>query len=133
MYSSGYRVQHRLSSNRWVMLAGLHVLVRHVFLLCRINSTLRHQLLPKCQPTYAGYLAWRGIAPAEQLSGEVQHLLTGKAAMYKVGSALHAVHWADIHAASCASLCMQALAQYTQGGFTRLRLLELLRWHQAAA
>lgn len=51
-----------------------------------MNSTLRHQLLPKCQPTYAGYLAWRGIARVDDLSGEVQHLLAGKTTMYKVCS-----------------------------------------------
>jgi 2-polyprenyl-6-methoxyphenol hydroxylase-like FAD-dependent oxidoreductase len=49
-----------------------------------MNSTLRHQLLPKCQPTYAGYLAWRGVARVDELSGEVQHLLAGKTTMYKV-------------------------------------------------
>jgi hypothetical protein len=51
---------------------------------CRMNSTLRNQLLPKCQPTYAGYLAWRGVARVDELSGEVQHLLAGKTSMYKV-------------------------------------------------
>jgi hypothetical protein len=49
-----------------------------------MNSTLRNQLLPKCMPTYAGYLAWRGIARTDDLSAEVQHLLTGKATMFKV-------------------------------------------------
>jgi hypothetical protein len=49
-----------------------------------MNSTLRNQLLPKCQPTYAGYLAWRGVARVDELSGEVQHLLAGKTSMYKV-------------------------------------------------
>jgi len=49
-----------------------------------MKSTLRNQLLPKCQPTYAGYLAWRGIARVDDLSGEVQHLLAGKSTMYKV-------------------------------------------------
>lgn len=51
-----------------------------------MNSTLRNQLLPQCQPTYAGYLAWRGVARVQELSAEVQHLLADKATMYKVGA-----------------------------------------------
>ena len=68
-----------------------------------MNSTLRNQLLPKCQPTYAGYLAWRGIARVEDLSGEVQHLLTGKATMYKVSSCRRMQHL--LFCDSCSWIC----------------------------
>lgn len=53
-----------------------------------MSSCVRQQLLPNCQPEYAGYLAWRGVAHADRLSPEVQHHLADKATMYKVGLAM---------------------------------------------
>jgi hypothetical protein len=57
------------------------------FLLCQIcsvTSSVRQQLLPNCQPAYAGYLAWRGMAALDSLSSEVQHHLADKGTLYKV-------------------------------------------------
>eukprot|EP00775_Hariotina_reticulata_P003757 gene3757-4016_t len=53
-----------------------------------INSGLRSQLLPSCQPTYSGYLAWRGMALLERLSPEAQYVLGNKSTLFK-GLNLH--------------------------------------------
>lgn len=53
---------------------------------CRINSGLRSQLLPSCQPTYSGYLAWQGVALLEELSPEAQVVLGNKSTLYKASS-----------------------------------------------
>jgi hypothetical protein len=55
-----------------------------------VTSGVRQQLLPNCQPAYAGYLAWRGVAALDSLSAEVQHHLADKGTLYKVHS-LHSL------------------------------------------
>jgi 2,6-dihydroxypyridine 3-monooxygenase len=37
-----------------------------------ISSTARRQLLPSCTPSYAGYVAWRGITDESTLSAETR-------------------------------------------------------------
>lgn len=51
-------------------------------------SRVRAELLPACQPSYSGYLAWRGICHSDKLSEGVQHLLVDRASMHKVGTGL---------------------------------------------
>ncbi|KAF6260385.1 hypothetical protein COO60DRAFT_1507414 [Scenedesmus sp. NREL 46B-D3] len=53
-----------------------------------VTSGVRQQLLPNCQPAYAGYLAWRGLASLGSLSAEVQHHLADKGTLFK-GANLH--------------------------------------------
>ncbi|KAF8073155.1 dhpH [Scenedesmus sp. PABB004] len=52
------------------------------------TSCVRAQLLPSCQPAYAGYLAWRGVGHIDRLSPEAQHCLADKGTMFK-GPNLH--------------------------------------------
>lgn len=40
-----------------------------------LHSTVRAQLLPDLSPRYAGYVAWRGVVEAEQLSPELHGLM----------------------------------------------------------
>jgi 2-polyprenyl-6-methoxyphenol hydroxylase-like FAD-dependent oxidoreductase len=41
------------------------------------NSTVREQLWPSVQPTYAGYLAWRGLVPENEMPPAAQKILHG--------------------------------------------------------
>lgn len=63
-----------------------------------VTSSVRQQLLPNCQPAYAGYLAWRGVAALDSLSAEVQHHLADKGTLYK-GANLHML----VHPLPCSS------------------------------
>jgi 2-polyprenyl-6-methoxyphenol hydroxylase-like FAD-dependent oxidoreductase len=40
------------------------------------RSTVRNQFLPEVKPTYAGYIAWRAIVPADRLHDQTRELLT---------------------------------------------------------
>lgn len=72
---------------------------------CSMSSCIRQQLLPNCQPEYAGYLAWRGVAHADRLSPGVQHHLADKATMYKVGLAMACVLKCCVQKATRVLLC----------------------------
>jgi 2-polyprenyl-6-methoxyphenol hydroxylase-like FAD-dependent oxidoreductase len=41
------------------------------------NSTVRQQLWPTMQPTYAGYLAWRGLVPEDEVPPAAREILHG--------------------------------------------------------
>jgi 2-polyprenyl-6-methoxyphenol hydroxylase-like FAD-dependent oxidoreductase len=41
------------------------------------NSTVRQQLWPTVQPTYAGYLAWRGLVAEDEMPPAAQEILHG--------------------------------------------------------
>lgn len=41
------------------------------------RSTVRRQVLPQIQPSYAGYVAWRGLAPESRLSQRARDRLQG--------------------------------------------------------
>jgi len=46
------------------------------------NSTVRGLLLPEVKPTYAGYVAWRGLVPESELSADTHRLLADRFAFY---------------------------------------------------
>jgi hypothetical protein len=73
---------HKLHSNTLPDMCQLWGFLLCYF--CSVASSVRQQLLPNCQPTYAGYLAWRGTAALDSLSSEVQHHLADKGTLYKV-------------------------------------------------
>ena len=39
------------------------------------NSTMRHQLLPEVLPSYAGYVAWRGVVDENEVPSIVLDFL----------------------------------------------------------
>lgn len=41
------------------------------------NSTVRHQFWPDTAPSYAGYLAWRGLVPEEEMPPTAREMLHG--------------------------------------------------------
>ena len=48
------------------------------------RSFVRNQVLPGIEPEYAGYLAWRGQIPEAEVPKELQGLLTGKLASFRL-------------------------------------------------